>query len=452
MKKTLFIVFSLLFGIILAQEGSPISLHIPQPGKLTYGYPSEVGLDSLVIHTKVDSIITNGIKMEAFPGAQLLVAKNSRIIFHKAYGFHTYDSVQAVALNDIYDLASVTKITGPLPALIKLVDEGKLDLDRPFSTYWNPWRKVKDKRDLTLREILAHQAGLEPYIIFLDKVIKKNGKLKGRFIKRTKKNRFQNKAYEGLYVKNRFNRKMYRMINRSAVSNEKKYRYSGLTFLIFPKLIEQLTGESYEYYLEKNFYLPLGAVTMGFNPKTKNLPNQIVPTEQDTLFRHTLTQGWVHDENASLLGGVSGNAGLFSSATDLAKIMQLYQNYGRYDGKQYFSEATVKEFIKVQYPDNENRRGLGFDKPLLNNAELPLEEAYPAPEASPESFGHSGFTGTFVWADPKNQLVFIFLSNRVNPTRENRNLYTLNIRSALQQVFYQSSLPIDQGERNLEKN
>ncbi|WP_299533892.1 serine hydrolase [Ulvibacterium sp.] len=443
MKKLLFIVFGLLFGMVLAQEGATTALNIPHQEKLTYGFPSEVGLDSSYIHTKVDSIITNGIKMEAFPGAQVLVAKNSRIIFHKAYGFHTYDSVQSVTLNDIYDLASVTKITGPLPALMKLVDEGKLDLDKPFSTYWKPWRNIKDKKDLTLREILAHQAGLEPYIIFLNEVIKKNGKLKSRFVRKTKKNRFQNKAYEGLYVNNRFNRKMYRMINRSKVSDEKKYRYSGLTFLIFPKLIEQLTGESYEYYLEKNFYLPLGAVTLGFNPKPKNLPNLIVPTEQDTLFRHTLTQGWVHDENASLLGGVSGNAGLFSSAIDLAKIMQLYQNYGSYEGRRYFSEATVKEFIKVQYPDNENRRGLGFDKPLLDNAELSIDEAYPAPEASPESFGHSGFTGTFVWADPKNQLVFVFLSNRVNPTRENRNLYSLHIRSALQQVFYQANLPLN---------
>lgn len=443
MKKLLFIVFSLFFVTALSQEDTSTSLNIPQQGKLTYGLPSEVGLDSSYINTKVDSIITNGIKKEAFPGAQVLVAKDAQIIFHKAYGFHTYDSIRPVALNDIYDLASVTKILGPLPAIMKLVDEGKLDLDKPFSTYWKPWRNIKDKKDLTLREILAHQAGLEPYIIFLNEVIKKNGKLKNRFVKRTKKNRFQNKAYEGLYVNNRFNRKMYRMINRSKVSDEKKYRYSGLTFLIFPKLIEQLTGESYEYYLEKNFYLPLGAMTLGFRPKTKNFPNQIVPTELDTLFRHSLTQGWVHDENASLLGGVSGNAGLFSSAPDLAKIMQLYQNYGSYHGRQYLSEATVKEFIKVQYPDNENRRGLGFDKPLLDNAELSLEKAYPAPEASPESFGHSGFTGTFVWADPKNQLVFIFLSNRVNPTRENRNLYKLNVRSALQQVFYQGLLPLN---------
>ena len=441
LRKLYFILLGLFVSFLRSQDNSSVQLDLESTTTLIYADPYDVGLDPTYINNKVDSIITNGIKKEAFPGAQVLVAKSGKIIFHKAYGFHTYDSIQPVALNDIYDLASVTKITAALPALMKLVDEGKLDLDEPFSTYWTRWKNEEEKKDLTLREILAHQAGLVPYIIFLNEVIKKNGKIKKRFIKTNSNPRFSNQAYDGLYVKNRFKRKMYRIIDRSEVSEEKKYKYSGLTFLIYPELVEQLTGKSYNYYLKKNFYLPLGAPTMGFNPKTKDFPNKIVPTEQDTLFRHTLTRGWVHDENASLLGGVSGNAGLFATATDLAKLMQMYMQYGIYDGKRYLSEATVKEFTKVQFPENENRRGLGFDKPLLNNSELPLADAYPAPEVSAESFGHSGFTGTFVWADPKNQLVYIFLSNRVHPTRDNRNLYALNIRSAVQQVFYQATLP-----------
>jgi len=439
MKKLLVLAY---IGVLAlkgsAQENSSVELDLFASDALLYAEPYDVGFDPTFINTKVDSIITNGIKNEAFPGAQVLVAKNAKIIFHKAYGFHTYDSIQPVALSDIYDLASVTKVTAALPALMKLVDEGKLDLDKPFSSYWTRWENQDDKKTLTLRQILSHQAGLEPYIIFLNEVIKKNGKVKKRFVRTSPNRRFQNQAYDGIYVKNRFNRKMYHSIDRSKVSEEKKYRYSGLTFLIFPELIKQLTGNSYDYYLEKNFYLPLGATTMGFKPKTKNFPNKIVPTEKDTLFRHTLTSGWVHDENASLLGGVSGNAGLFATATDLAKLMQMYMQYGIYDGKRYFTEETVKEFIRVQYRDNGNRRGLGFDKPLLNNSELSLKDAYPAPEVSANSFGHSGFTGTFVWADPENQLVYIFLSNRVNPTRDNRNLYNLNIRSAVQQVFYQA--------------
>lgn len=441
MRKLYFILIGLLSVVAFAQEASEPNVTMPEITERVNVSPSEVNLDSAYIYSKVDSIITEGIKNKAFPGAQILVAKDSKIIFHKAYGYHTYDSLQQVALNDIYDLASVTKISGPLPALMKLVDEGKLDLDKPFSVYWKPWQKIKDKKALTLREILAHQAGLTPYIVFLNRVLKKNGKIKKRFVKRLPKSGFEKQAYDRLYIKNSFNRKMYRIIDRSKVSEEKKYKYSGLTFLIFPQLIEQLTGQSYEKYLAQHFYMPLGASTMGFRPKTKGYMNEIVPTEQDTLFRHTLTRDWVHDENASLLGGVSGNAGLFATATDLAKLMQMYMQYGIYNGKRYITETTVKEFIKVQYPNNENRRGLGFDKPLLHNTELPFSDAYPAPEVSAESFGHSGFTGTFVWADPENQLVYIFLSNRVNPSRDHRNLYKLKIREAVQQVFYSSALP-----------
>lgn len=440
MKNTFIILIGLFIVNLHSQQDATFPMYIDAVGGLPYAHLSNMGMDSTFIYSKVDSIVTNGIKNKAFPGTQILVAKNGSIVFYESYGYHTYDSIQAVTNDDIYDLASVTKIAGPLPALMKLVDEGKLRLDERFSTYWKDWENIPDKKDITLREILAHQAGLVPYIVFLKEVIRKNGKLKRRFVRSKPSSRFKNQAYYHLFVKNNFNRKMYRLINKSKVSAEKKYKYSGLTFLIFPKLIEQLTGESYEDYLINNFYSPLGAATLGFRPKTKNYPNRIVPTEIDTLYRHALTQGWVHDENASLLGGVSGNAGLFAKATDLAKLMQMYQNYGSFNGQQFISEATVKEFIKVQYPENENRRGLGFDKPLLDNSKLTLSDAYPAPKTSPLSFGHSGFTGTFVWADPENQLVFIFLSNRVYPTRENRNLYTLNIRGALQQVFYESTL------------
>ncbi|MCL6266786.1 serine hydrolase domain-containing protein [Flagellimonas myxillae] len=403
---------------------------------LNYRSLEEAGMDETFINHQVDSIMQLGIMEQAFPGAQVLVAKNDTVVFHKAYGYHTYDSVQKVGLDDIYDLASVTKITGPLPALMKLVDEKKLNLDAPFSTYWKPWAKRKDKKDLTLREILSHQAGLVPYIIFLDKAMK-NGKIKKRFVRTEPSKKFQKQVYEGLYVKNRFLRKVYRMINRSKVSPEKKYRYSGLTFLIYPELISTLTGTDYETYLKNTFYDPIGSKTLGFNPMTKNFPNKIVPTEMDTLFRKDLTHGWVHDENASLLGGVSGNAGLFGTAEDLAKIMLFYQNMGAtLDGEQIISKSVVEDFIQVQYPENENRRGLGFDKPLLGNDTLAIADAYPSPKASPKSFGHGGFTGTFVWADPENQLVFIFLSNRVYPSRTHRKLYGLNIRTALQDVFY----------------
>tara|TARA_R110002051_G_scaffold180913_4_gene250430 strand:+ start:15195 stop:16517 length:1323 start_codon:yes stop_codon:yes gene_type:complete len=438
MNKLLFILFGLLSGILISQEPAPKILLLPIGSSLQESSLAAYGLDSLFIHHKIDSIVTTGIKNNAFPGAQVLIAKEGNIIFHNAYGFHTYDSIQPVALNDIYDLASVTKILGPLPAIMKLVDEGKLNLDLPFSNYWKPWKRQKDKRNSTLREILAHQAGLEPYIVFLNETLKNNGRFKNRFIRKKWSKKFSNEAFEGIYVKNRFNKKMYRIINRSEVSAEKKYKYSGLTFLIFPELITKITGIPYEDYMEQEFYKPLGMKTFGFLPSTKNFPNKIVPTEEDTIYRHTLTQGWVHDENASLLGGISGNAGLFGTANDLVIIMQLFVQNGLYAGKRYISENTIQEFTKVQYPKNDNRRGLGFDKPYLENNTFKIADAYPAPEVSASSFGHSGFTGTFVWADPEHQLVYIFLSNRVYPTRDNRAIYDLNIRSSIQQIFYQA--------------
>lgn len=409
----------------------------PLPGHLPTGSLAALGVDSAALYQKVDSLINLGIRAQAFPGAQVLVAYRGKTVFHKSFGYHTYDSLQPVRNTDLYDLASVTKISAALPALMKLVSEGKLDLDAPFSRYWKPWRHRKNKKDLTLREILAHQAGLTPYIVYLNEVRTNRG-LKRRFIRETPSRRFSHQAYEGLYVKDRFVNKIYRMANRSKVSEEKKYLYSGLTFLLFPRVVENLTGEAFESYLERNFYAPLGCDSLLFVPARRYPRAGIVPTEFDSLYRHELTRGWVHDENASLMGGISGNAGLFATAEDLGVLMQLYANYGELQGRRLLDSATVREFARVQYPENDNRRGLGFDKPLLNNPELSVAEAYPAPGASPESFGHSGFTGTFVWADPVNQLVYIFLSNRVYPSREHQQLYELGLRTRLQQVFYEA--------------
>ena len=405
--------------------------------QLTNDTPESVGLNSDYIQTQVDSVMTLGITEKAFPGAQLLVAKQGKIIFHQAYGYHTYDSIQKVNLDDVYDLASVTKITGPLPALMKLYEEGKIKLDVPFSTYWTDWKHQKDKKDITLRELLAHQSGIKPYIIFLNEVLK-NGKLKNRFMRTQKSKRYSKQFYENLYIKNRFKNKIYRKIKRVKADGKKEYLYSGISSLIYPQLIENITGIPYQTYIQENFYKPLGCTTLNYLPKHKNFKNKIVPTELDTIVRKGLTKNWVHDENAALFGGVSGNAGMFSSAIDLAKYMQMLVQKGAYDGKQYFKPSTVELFTKIQYPDNHNRRGLGFDKPLIGNDTLSIKKSYPAPQVSPKSFGHSGFTGTFVWADPDTELVFIFLSNRVYPSRTHRNIYNLNIRPALQQAFYMS--------------
>ncbi len=215
---------------------------------------------------------------------------------------------------------------------------------------------------------------------------------------------------------------------------EKKYLYSGLVFYLFPEIIERLSGQKYTDYLYENFYYPLGATTLTYKPLDKFDLERIVPTEYDSLFRKGQIHGKVHDEGAAMMRGISSNAGLFANANDLAKLFQMYCNYGFYGCREYVSERTVQEFARYQYPENDNRRGLGFDKPLPE----PKVDGNAAISASRLSFGHSGFTGTFAWADPKYNLVYIFLSNRVYPTRENRKLYDLNIRTDIQEVFYEA--------------
>ena len=390
------------------------------------------------LEQSIDTAMQLAIQAKAFPGAQLLVAYRGEVLIEKAYGFHTYDSLVPVRSSDLYDLASVTKVMGPLPALMKLVAEGVLDLDAPFSRYWKPWRRYKDKKDLTLREILAHQAGLTPYIVFLNELLSPANKgLKKRFVRAQSSKRFGLKAYENRFVRSRFPRKMYRQINRSEVSQDKKYRYSGLAFLLFPELISQLTGQPYLSYMRSQFYDPLGAHSLGYLPKERNASFSMVPTEFDSLFRKGLTQNYVHDENAALFGGVSGNAGLFSNARDLSKMLQMFSNGGVYGGRQYLAVETLAAFTKTQYPENSNRRGLGFDKPLLGNDSLAASKAYPAPAVSPASFGHSGFTGTFVWVDPTHDLIYVFLSNRVYPSRTQDGIYTTNVRELVQQLIYE---------------
>jgi len=399
--------------------------------KLQTVLPSEIGADSLLLHTKIDSIVFAGISAKAFPGCRVLAAKDGKIFFNKSYGTHTYDSVKLVRNKDIYDLASVTKIIGPLPALMKLHGEGKLKLDKKFSKYWKRFL-FSDKKGFTMREALAHQAKLHPWIPYWKMLKNEDGSYKKKYVSNVKSRKYPYTFTDSLYISKRFKKQIYRAIKKSELREEAKYKYSGLIFYIFPRMIEKMTNESYEEYLIKNFYEPLGAETMCFNPTEKFSLSRIVPTENDKFLRKQLLHGYVHDEGAATMGGVSGNAGLFSTADDLAKVMQMYLQKGMYDGKMYIPKKSVEEFIKIQFPANANRRGLGFDKPLLDNR----ENGSCALSASMESFGHGGYTGTYTWADPENGLLYIFLSNRVNPTRDNSLIYKMNIRPSIHQVLY----------------
>jgi CubicO group peptidase (beta-lactamase class C family) len=260
--------------------------------------------------------------------------------------------------------------------------------------------------------------------------------LSPKWFSNVQSNKFNLEVVPGLYLKSRFKNKVYKAIRKSPLKTRGKYVYSDLSLILTPEIVMKLSGMNFTDYLDQNFYRPLGATTMTYLPSHKFSLDQIVPTEYDTIYRKQLIHGSVHDESATVFGGVAGNAGLFASANDLAKLVQMYVQFGTYGGKQYLKKSTIEAFNKIQFPQNNNRRGLGFDKPAIDNLKLDKNKAYPCPGATPQSFGHFGFTGTFFWADPSNGLICIFLSNRVYPTRENNKISDLNVRTAILQELY----------------
>ena len=404
--------------------------------RLGYTFPQSVGIDSTFLNEKIDSVVQFALESEAFPGVQIFIAKQGKVIFHKSYGFQTYLKKHPIELTDIYDLASISKVTTSLPILMKYYGNNQFDLNAPLKQYFPKFKK-SNKADLKMREILAHQAGLKPWIPYWQNTLKPDKTFKRRTFKSKKSKRYNIAITDRLYLHRKYKKKIYKAIKESAVNEVKKYKYSGLAFYIFPEIVERLTGEDYQTYLNNEFYHPLGANTITFNPLKKFPKERIVPTEQDSFFRKIQIHGTVHDEGAAMMGGVSSNAGLFASANDLGKLIQLYLNGGTYGGKRYFAEKAIKEFTRCQFAENGNRRGLGFDKPLL---EYHPQNSSVAKDASPSSYGHSGYTGTFVWVDPEHELIYIFLSNRVHPTRNNRKIYQLNIRPIIHQIIYDSFL------------
>jgi len=443
----------LIFGGIGAKGKLPVSiagkfkygngLVIENPIRLKYTIPEEVGLISGKFNFQIDSIVRQALDQKAFPGCNVLVAKNGKVIFHMAYGFHGYDQIIPEKEEDLYDLASVTKITGGLPLWMKLYDEGKVNPDEYVATYYPEWKRRLflrgNKSDITVRELLSHQSGLTPFSPFWKKSLE-NGRISPRWYTFEADNSHQLQVAKGLYLENSFPEHVYDDIRKSKLKSRGTYVYSDLPFVMTPEITSLISGKSFTEELDNHFYKPLGAYRITYNPLLKFSENEIIPTEMDNYYRKQQLLGTVHDESSAVLGGISGNAGLFASANDLAKLLQMYLQMGTYGGRQYLKESTLKEFSRVQFPQNNNRRGLGFDKPSLNNIELTEKNAYPIKAASPESFGHSGYTGTFVWIDPKYELVYIFLSNRVFPTRENNKITTMNVRTEIQRVIY-NNLP-----------
>jgi len=397
--------------------------------RLAFAMPEAVGIHSADM-VAIDSIANDGIQKKAYPGCQVLVAKNGVVIYQKAFGYHTYDKEIPVRLTDLYDLASITKVAATTLAVMHLFDEKKIEPKKHLSKYLD-YLDGTDKSRKTVREVMTHQAGLQSWIPFYQRTIK-GGEPDTSIYSHFYSEKFPDKVADRLYIRSGYKDIIFDSIAHSPLLGSLTYKYSDLDFLLMGDAVERISGIPLNVFVNDAYYKPLGLAGMGYHPLWYFRPNQIPPTENDTVFRKQLIDGDVHDPAAAMLGGVAGHAGLFSDASDLAIIMQMLLWQGEYGGRRYISKATVEEFTRVQFPLNNNRRGLGFDKPALNKS----QEGPCCNDASPQSFGHSGFTGTFVWADPAEQLVYVFLSNRIYPNAENTKLANLNIRTNIQQIIY----------------
>jgi beta-glucosidase-like glycosyl hydrolase/CubicO group peptidase (beta-lactamase class C family) len=435
-----------IFGALGASGRLPVTINtgyhqgygIKTPGslRLQYGFPENAGLNSVTLNSKVDSIVKSGLDSLAYPGCQVLIARKGIVVLNKCYGFHLYDSTEAVSENDLWDLASVTKVSAGTSSLMLLNDRGLFDPDKTLGHYL-PWYRFSDKGDMVMRDILAHQAGLKSFIPFWKSTLKEDSTFKSGIFNDYHNKKFALPVSDSMYMNRHYVKEMFREI-RDSKTGSKKYIYSDLAFILSAEIIESLTDSTIDKFAPQNIYRPLGAFNITYNPLGKYPKDRIVPTEYDSLFRKQLVRGTVHDEGAAMLGGVSGHAGLFATGNDLLKLIEMYRRGGEYGGVRILSHEVLNEYTRVQFPENDNKRGLGFDKPSLPNDSIPPEDIYPCPSASPSSFGHSGFTGTFIWVDPDAELSYVFLSNRVYPTRNNSKLSDLSIRGKILQAAYDS--------------
>ena len=423
--------------------------------RLSYQLPEEVGIASERFNS-IEKIALEGIRQKAYPGCQILIAKDGVIIYNNSYGSFEYGVSSKVTDETVYDLASVTKATATLPAIMKLYDNKKLKLQDPFQKFI-PETHRSNKANVTIREALLHESGIVPYIPYYTFAIDENSysgtllsrkrshthnlpfsgmwgrsnyKFKNNLISSVNTPTFSLPVSDKLFASEEMQKTLLKEVVNSNLRRNKSYAYSCLNFMLLKEVVEKLSKQDLNEYTQANFFRKLGATTTTFQP-LKYMPiDNIAPTENDRFFRKQMLRGYVHDEGAALFGGISGNAGLFSTANDLAKVYQMYLNGGSYGGEQLISEETMRLFTTTK--SSVSRRGLGFDKPdLRNNNASPT-----SPQAPVAVYGHTGYTGTSFWVDPDNQLIFIFLSNRVHPSRSPNRLHTLNTRKRIQDEIY----------------
>ena len=431
----------LLFGAFEAKGKLPVSLGEEYPEgtgletrslkRLQYGLPESVGMNSYRLN-RIDSIVNIALNENMAPGLQLIVARKGKVIFDKNYGYHTYSKTRKVKGSDIYDLASLTKILATLPLMIELKDKGIISLDSKVGDLL-PSFKESNKKDITVRSMLSHYAKLKAWIPFYLKTMDSvTGRPDKKYYRTTSSDEFKIKVTNNLYLRSDMKDSLMLRIKDSELRTRLSYKYSDLPYYLLKSYIEKHYGNSLNALTQQHFYKPLGANNTSYLPLSRFKKKRIVPTENDQAFRKEVVHGYVHDQGAAMFGGIGGHAGLFANANDVAKIMQMYLNGGYYGGKQYFKQQTFEEFNTCYYCARDVRRGVGFDKPQLG------EVGPTCGCISKTSFGHSGFTGTFTWADPEEEIVYVFLSNRTYPDSANRKLISNDIRSEIQRLIYEA--------------
>lgn len=390
--------------------------------RLQYATSSSCGLDVEGMTKKIDVIAAEAIRERATPGLVVMAIKDGQVIIDKAYGKHTYGGNVKTKTSDIFDLASISKIAGTTPVVMHLQERDIVSLDSTMGCYLGQVQET-NKKDITLRSVLLHEAGFIPFIPFYRD-------LKPGDLVHKPDTAHQVRVADKAYLRNNYYRDvMWPQMLQSPVKPVGNYVYSDISMYVMKEIAERMTAMPMEDYVKELLYQPLGMKTAGYNPRERFAKEQIVPTQDDKVFRKELLQGYVHDEGAAMAGGVAGHAGLFATANDLAIYGQLLLNRGEYGGIQYFKPETVDLFTSKQ--SMASRRGLGFDR-----ADPDQKKAYPSKWANESVYGHTGYTGTCIWIDPKNQLIYIFLSNRVHP-QVSTKLLDLNIRSRIQDVIYE---------------
>ena len=433
-----------IFGAIEATGKLPVSIKNEFPvgtgiitkslQRLQYSIPEAVGMSSKKL-ARIDSVATVVLEEKMSPGLQVLVARKGVVVYEKSFGYHTDKKKNPVKNSDVYDVASLTKILASLPMLIKAEEEKKIALSSSVRKIV-PRFKKSNKDTVTVQEILSHYGQLKAWIPFYkltqDSITNKNLK---KFYRAKKTKKFTIKVAEDLFLNSSYKDSIYKYIRDAEQREKPGYKYSDLGYYIFKEALEKRYKKDLNVLVDDEFYEPLGANRMSYLPLAKFDKLSIVPSEKDSYFRHQLLHGYVHDMGAAMLGGVGGHAGLFANSNDVAKMMQLYLQKGYYGGKRYFKAATFDKFNKRYYSDKKVRRGLGFDKPQLDSTIMATCGC-----VSDESFGHSGFTGAYTWADPVSGILYVFLSNRVFPTMENYGLVDQDIRTKIQQIIQEAIL------------